>query len=153
MRFPVVLGGLYNGQDKPPTARTSSRDQKMIRTKAGHQLTLDDSDQAQAVRIVTAGGHELILDDQSGSIAVTGNGVSLTLDDQGSITVQASTVNVRANQVNLGTGASASAVLGEALLTTFNTHVHSVPLPVPVVTTPPVTPATPAILSQAVKLI
>ena len=153
MRFPVVLGGLYNGQDKPPTARTTNRDQKMIRTKAGHQLTLDDSPQAQAVRIVTAGGHELVLDDQAGRIVVSGNGVSVTVNDDGSVTVQASTVNVQASQVNLGTGASLSAVLGEALLTTFNTHFHSVPLPVPLPTTPPVTPATPAILSQVVKLI
>ena len=25
MRFPIVIGGLYNGKDKPPTARTASR--------------------------------------------------------------------------------------------------------------------------------
>ena len=130
-----------------------ARDQKMIRTKAGHQLTLDDSPQAQAVRIVTTGGHELVLDDQSGRIVVSGNGVSMTLNDDGSITVQASTVNVQASQVQPGTGASLSAVLGEELLTTFNTHVHSVPLPVPIPTTPPIIPATPAILSQVVKLI
>jgi uncharacterized protein involved in type VI secretion and phage assembly len=161
MRFPVVLGGLYNGQDKPPTARTATRDQKMIRTKAGHQLTLDDSPQAQAIRIVTVGGHELILDDQSGSIVVSGNGVSMTLDDDGSVTVQASdsvtvkanTVSVQAGSVNLGVGASLSAVLGEALLTVFNAHIHSLALPVPIPTTPPVTPATPAILSRVVKLI
>jgi uncharacterized protein involved in type VI secretion and phage assembly len=152
MRFPVVLGGLYNGQDKPPTARTSDRDQKMIRTKAGHQLILDDSPNAQAVKLVTAGGHELVLDDQSGEIVISGNGVSMTLNDDGSVTVQADTVNVRANQVNLATGASASAVLGEELLATFNAHFHSVPLTVPIPTTPPVTPATSLVLSQAVKL-
>ena len=38
MRFPIVLGGLYNGVDKPPTDRTASRDQKLIRTKHGHQV-------------------------------------------------------------------------------------------------------------------
>ena len=43
MRFPIVLGGLYNGVDKPPTDRTASKDQKMIRTKHGHQAVLDDS--------------------------------------------------------------------------------------------------------------
>ena len=38
MRFPIVLGGLYNGVDKPPTDRTASQDQKLIQTKHGHQV-------------------------------------------------------------------------------------------------------------------
>ena len=158
MRFPVVLGGLYNGEDKPPTARTSSSDQKMIRTKAGHQLTMDDSSQSQAIRIVTAGGHELILDDQSGSIAVTGNGVSITLKDDGSISVQASKVtvqatnkvDVQAGQISLGPSASFAAVLGPALVALFDAHFHTLgPLP----TTPPTVPLPPTVLSQVVKLI
>ncbi|HEU5130898.1 MAG TPA: phage baseplate assembly protein V, partial [Pyrinomonadaceae bacterium] len=28
MRFPIILGGLYNGQDKPPTSRSQQQDQK-----------------------------------------------------------------------------------------------------------------------------
>jgi uncharacterized protein involved in type VI secretion and phage assembly len=156
MRFPVVLGGLYNGKDKPPTARTSSRDQKMIRTKAGHQLTMDDSSQNQAIRIVTAGGHELIMDDQSGSIAVTGNGVSITLKDDGSIVVQAdqvkvqaTTVDVQADEISLGTGASFAAVLGTLLVPLFDAHFHTLgPLP----TTPPTVPLPPTVLSTVVTL-
>jgi uncharacterized protein involved in type VI secretion and phage assembly len=157
MRFPVVLGGVYNGQDKPPTARTADRDQKMIRTKVGHQLILDDSPQAHAVKIITNGGHELILDDQSGSITVSGNGVSIMLNDDGSVsvqgttvTVQAQSVSVQAEQVGLGNAPTASAVLGEELLAVFDAHVHLLPIPIP--TTPPVTPAPPTVLSTVVKL-
>lgn len=157
MRFPIVLGGLYNGKDKPPTARTTSSDQKMIRTKAGHQLIMDDSPQNQAVKIVTQGGHELILDDQSGSIVASGNGVSVTLKDDGSVTVQAdtvtvqaTTVDVKAGQINLGTGASFAAVLGDELVALFDAHFHTLgPLP----TTPPTVPLPPTILSTVVKLI
>ena len=158
MRFPIVLGGLYNGKDKPPTARTTSSDQKMIRTKAGHRLTMDDSSQGQAIRIVTAGGHELIMDDQSGSIAVSGNGVSITLKDDGSVSVQASSVTVQASdsvdvqagQINLGPGASFAAVLGDELVALFDAHFHTLgPLP----TTPPTVPLPPTVLSTVVKLI
>ena len=102
MRFPIVLGGLYNGVDKPPTDRTASLDQKMIRTKHGHQVLLDDSPGQEAIRITTAGGHELILDDAGGTVAVTGNGVKITLDDSGTVTVQGATVTVEASQINLG---------------------------------------------------
>ena len=79
MRYPFVLGGLYNGTDKPPTDRTASRDQKLIRTKHGHRVLLDDSPGQEAIRVTTAGGRELILNDVSGTVAVTGNGVKITL--------------------------------------------------------------------------
>ena len=130
MRFPIVLGGLYNGVDKPPTDRTASRDQKMIRTKHGHQVVLDDSPGQEAIRITTAGGHELILDDAGGTVAVTGNGVKITLDDSGTVTVQGTTVTVEAGQINLGASAAAlSPVLGELFMPIFNAHAHALPVP------------------------
>jgi uncharacterized protein involved in type VI secretion and phage assembly len=67
MHFPVVLGGLYNGKDKPPTARSADKDQKLIRTKGKHELLFDDSKNQERVRIKTKGGHEITLDDISGS--------------------------------------------------------------------------------------
>ena len=126
MRFPIVLGGLYNGKDKPPTDRTASRDQKLIRTKHGHQVLLDDSPGQEAIRITTAGGHELILDDVSGTVAVTGNGVKITLEDTGTVTVQGAKVTVEAEQIALGSAAAAlSLILGEEFMAIFNTHVHT----------------------------
>jgi len=162
MRFPIVLGGLYNGVDKPPTDRTASRDQKMVRTKHGHQVVLDDSQGQEAIRITTAGGHELILDDASGTVAITGNGVKITLDDTGSITVQGtnitvegSSVTVEASHIALGSSAAAlSPVLGEEFMAIFNAHTHGIPFP-PVALTIPGTvlpPLTPAVFSQIVKI-
>src|SRR5437016_14680683 len=43
MRQPIILGGLYNGQDKPPSSRQKDKDEKLIRNKGGHRITLDDS--------------------------------------------------------------------------------------------------------------
>jgi phage baseplate assembly protein V len=153
MRFPIVLGGLYNGKDKPPTDRTASRDQKVIRTKHGHRVLLDDSPGQEAIRITTAGGHELILDDISGTVAVTGDGVTITLEDTGAITVQGAKVTVEAGQIALGSSAAAlSPVLGEALVAIFNAHVHTLVPPTSIPTLPPVPLLTPAAFSQIVKL-
>ena len=174
MRFPIVLGGLYNGMDKPPTDRTASADQKMVRTKHGHQVVLDDSQGKEAIRITTAGGHELILDDAGGTVAVTGNGVKITLEDSGTVTVQGtnvtvqgtnvtvqgtnvtvkgSTVTVEAARINLGSAeALLSPILGEAFMLIFNTHTH---VATPIIggpTTPPVPPLTEAAFSQIVKV-
>jgi phage baseplate assembly protein V len=155
MRFPIVLGGLYNGKDKPPTDRTTSKDQKMIRTKHGHQVVLDDSQGQEAIRVTTADGHELILDDASGTVAVTGNGVKITLKDSGTVTVQGSTVTIEADNINLGSSAaSLSLILGEQFMTIFNTHSHALPFP-PVGATVPSTavpPLTAAAFSQIVKV-
>jgi phage baseplate assembly protein V len=155
MRFPIVLGGLYNGADKPPTDRTASRDQKMVRTKHGHRVVLDDSQGQEAIRIITAGGHELILDDASGTVAVTGNGVKITLEDSGTVTVQGTKVTVEAEQIALGSAAAAlSLILGEQFMAIFNAHTHALPFP-PIVATVPGTalpPLTPAVFSQIVKV-
>jgi phage baseplate assembly protein V len=155
MRFPIVLGGLYNGKDKPPTDRTTSKDQKMIRTKHGHQVVLDDSQGQEAIRITTADGHELVLDDASGTVAVTGNGVKITLEDSGTVTVQGTKVVVDATNIALGSAAATlSAILGEPFMTIFNTHSHALPVPPVGVTVPGtvVPPLTPAVFSTIVKL-
>jgi uncharacterized protein involved in type VI secretion and phage assembly len=124
MNEPVIIGGLYNGSDKPPTYHDgTNKDVKMIQTKAGHVVRLDDSAQARAVELKTAGGHDVVLDDQNRKITITStSGHSLVLDDQGAkielsaaggagkltieasgkITLTGTIVTVSAGQVNLG---------------------------------------------------
>jgi uncharacterized protein involved in type VI secretion and phage assembly len=189
MRLPIVIGGLYNGKDKPPTSPTKERDQKMVRTKLGHELLLDDTAKTQRLRLRTAGKHELdfddagqnvtaktsgghsvVMDDKGQKVTVTSSGGhSVVMDDRlnslevrtkggqslkmdgttGTVTVTGTTVTLDASKVNLGGPAAAqSLVLGELFMTLFNAHVHTLgPLP----TTPPVTPMTPAMLSQISK--
>jgi uncharacterized protein involved in type VI secretion and phage assembly len=84
MNYPIILGGLYNGEDKPPSARTKKQDQKMIRTKGKHEILLDDSPNQKRVRIKTEQGHTVDLNDQDKKITITSKqNHSITLDDQG----------------------------------------------------------------------
>ena len=102
MRRPIIIGGLYNGKDKPPSERTDEKDQKMIRTKGKHELLFDDSNGKERVRITTKGehvadlndfekkilikskgDHKVLLDDQNQQISVKSKGGhELLLDDQ-----------------------------------------------------------------------
>lgn len=84
MNEPVVLGGLYNGEDKPPSHHDgTATDVKMIKTQAGHVVRLDDSAGARAIELQTAGGHDIVLDDQHGTITITSaGGHTLVLDDR-----------------------------------------------------------------------
>lgn len=84
MRLPVILGGLYNGKDLPPTARAADKDQKMIRTKGKHELLMDDTSGEERVRVTTAGGHTLDLSDKDKLVNVkTTGGHAVALDDTG----------------------------------------------------------------------
>ncbi len=128
MRFPIVLGGLYNGVDKPPTARKDGKDQKIIRTRAGHEVLLDDGE--KEIRITTA---------QGGTMTVTATG---------DITLDAATVTVKADSIDLGGGATEPGVLGDALLRAFIQHTH----PAPGGATGPASPLPPSVLARKVKL-
>ena len=134
MRMPVVLGGLYNGQDKPPSDRQKDKDQKMVRTKAGHELLFDDSQKERRIKVTTAGAHQLDLDDKDKKVVVkTSGGHQVELDDSGSkvtvktsggqslvldggsgkVTVTGATVVLDASSVQVG-GATASVKVGGA---------------------------------------
>ncbi|MDX3225191.1 phage baseplate assembly protein V [Streptomyces sp. ME19-01-6] len=149
MRYPIVLGGLYNGEDKPPTARTDGRDQKIIRTRHGHEVLLDDTQSKAAVRIKSAAGHVVELDDQGKAIRITAaEGGSVTVTAQGEITLKAPKVTVDSPSIDLGGGATEPLVLGNALLQAFNTHTHpSAAGP----TGPPAPPLTPAVLAKKAR--
>ncbi|WP_245606531.1 phage baseplate assembly protein V [Streptomyces himastatinicus] len=149
MRYPIVLGGLYNGEDKPPTARTDGRDQKIIRTRHGHEVLLDDTESKAAVRITSAAGHVVELDDQGKTIKITAaEGGSVTVTAQGDITLKAPKVTLDSPSIDLGGGATEPLVLGNALLQAFNTHTHpSAAGP----TGPPTPPLTPAVLAKKAR--
>jgi len=170
MRWPVVLGGLYNGKDVPPTARSDTLDQKMWRTKGKHELLMDDTAGKKRLRLKTSAGHSVDLDDQGNKIVVkTTTGNQITLDDggaritvetaggqsitleAGSIKLTAANVVVNATSVKLGgDAATQSLVLGEALMAVYNAHTHNCTAPGSP-SGPPLAPMTPAVLSQVSK--
>lgn len=83
MRWPIVLGGLYNGQDKPSSPRTASKDEKLIRTKAGHQIVLDDTKGSEKIVILDkTGNNKIVIDATDNSIAITATG-KLTISAKG----------------------------------------------------------------------
>lgn len=84
MRLPIILGGLYNGQDKPPTFRAKDKDEKMIRTKGGHQIIFDDTSGSEKISIVDAKGeNSIVIDTVANSITVKSNKGKLVFEGQG----------------------------------------------------------------------
>jgi uncharacterized protein involved in type VI secretion and phage assembly len=101
MRFPYVLGGLWNGTDAMPSERGADGDNhvRLIKSRSGHEFVFDD----------TPGGEKLTIVDRSGNtIEMTSSGIV-----------------IKAQAIKIGSsGASEGLVLGNALMTLFNSHTH-----------------------------
>ena len=89
-RFPLVVGGLWNGATEAPAALGADGNRlKRIRSKNGVTVTLDDRSGQEALVLETPGGQRLTLQDGPGSVTLEdASGNSVTLESAG-ITVRA----------------------------------------------------------------
>lgn len=105
---PVILGGLWNGQDKlPPEGAKAAKGEKPLvrewRSRTGHRLAMYDNADKK-VEIVTAKGHKVVLDDAKTKIEITSSGgLTVVLDDSSKqITIKAgSNVELKSDTGNL----------------------------------------------------
>ncbi|HEX8144693.1 MAG TPA: phage baseplate assembly protein V [Pyrinomonadaceae bacterium] len=68
VRFPYVLGALWNGVDIPPRDNADGKNnERVIHSRSGHELVFNDEEGKEQVSIKTKAGHQLVLDDTSGS--------------------------------------------------------------------------------------
>jgi phage protein D len=84
---PYILGGLWNGKDKPPeplgnVAKNGNVETRVWKSRIGHAITMVDESGKEKVEIVTNKGHIVTLDDgnQKMELKTTG-GLTITLDD------------------------------------------------------------------------
>lgn len=106
-RLPVVLGGLWHGNAAPPESMdgASRNVLKVLRSRNGVKITLDDSDGQERLKLETPGGQSVTLSDGPGQCEVIdANGNRVLLDSSG-IHIQASAkVTVEAGQVEVSAG-------------------------------------------------
>ena len=125
IRFPYVLGGLWSGQAVPPKstgdAVSSGQVQlRVIRSRAGHVITLDDTDGGGGISIVDKSGNKIVIDSGSdkvtistqGDVEVTAQG-SMSLAAQGNLKLHAQgQVELSGTGVTVDGGASTVDVKG-----------------------------------------
>lgn len=90
---PVVLGGLWNGQDQPPTYEVDQGRQKFrsLVSRRGHTVILRDGDDSSTIELTTSDGKlSLVLDESNGEIRLTADGTTkVTISAGGDLAIKA----------------------------------------------------------------
>ena len=106
-RRPYVIGSLWNGKDKPPESMDGAGKnfKKVLRSRNGVKLTMDDADGREQFILETPGGQKLTLKDGPGAVEIVdSNGNSIKLETSG-ITITASAkVTINASMVAVSAG-------------------------------------------------
>lgn len=115
-RRPYVLGGLWNGQDKPPESMDSAgeNNKKVIRSRNGVKITLDDKNGQETLILETPAGQKVTLADSPASLELVdsnGNSVKLeaagiTINCNARFVLSASSVEISAGMVKVDSGMS-----------------------------------------------
>ncbi len=104
-RRPYIIGGLWNGKDKPPQSASSANAIKMIRSRNGVKVTLDDTSGQETMKLETPAGQTVTLKDGPGTITIEdSNGNSIKLETSGVTITAAAKVTVNAPQVAVSAG-------------------------------------------------
>jgi uncharacterized protein involved in type VI secretion and phage assembly len=128
-RRPYVVGGLWNGTDTPPASMDGGgrNDTKVLRSRNGVKVTLDDSDGHETFIAETPAGQKVTLRDGPGVVEIVdSNGNSVTLQPSGitvtasaKVTVTATLIELSANMVTVNAPMSrfSGVVLADTVIT------------------------------------
>jgi phage protein D/phage baseplate assembly protein gpV len=96
-----VLGGLWNGKDAPPYTQAEALKggkvaQRVIASRTGHKIILNDSDDKPSVTIVDKSGNTIVLDSTANKLEITTKGdisvktnANASVEAQGNLTLKA----------------------------------------------------------------
>lgn len=116
MRFPYIVGSLWNGADQAPQTNTDGKnDIRQIRTRKGHKLTFNDG-QKGLVQLELNDGKKLAIDD-NGLVMDDGKGNSVKINSRsGSITIEAvKELNIKAPKISIQASAQMEAKGGASM--------------------------------------
>lgn len=115
-RRPYVIGGLWNGTDAAPESMDGGGNnyKKVLRSRNGVKVTLDDQDGQETFIAETPGGQKVTLKDGPGAVEIVdSNGNSMKLEASGvtitasaKVTINAGTMAISAGMVTVDAGMS-----------------------------------------------
>ncbi len=104
LRFPYVLGALWNGKDKPPLANDDGKnDKRILKSRKQHYLLFNDGAKG-VVELAHEKGRKVVFDDngfvvqdeKGNMVKVDSNSGAMTIEAKGQLNIRAATITIEA---------------------------------------------------------
>jgi uncharacterized protein involved in type VI secretion and phage assembly len=100
-----MIGGLWSKTSPPPETMNTTNNKKVLRSRNGVKITLDDQSGQESFTVETPGGQRVRLQDGPGSLEIMdSNGNSVKLGPSGVIVNASAKVTISAGQVEVSSG-------------------------------------------------
>ena len=119
VRFPYVLGALWNGKDAPPASNDDGKNNvRIIKSRSGHVIKLNDEDGKETIEIVDKSEkNSILIDTASNSIAVTSDKDITLSASNGTIKLNAQKIEINSSGPTKIAAGSTASVEASATLT------------------------------------
>ncbi len=99
VRFPYVVGALWNGKDQPPANNDDGKNNvRLIKSRSGHVIKLNDEDGKETIEIIDKSGkNSLVLDTENNTITLTSEKDITLSAPQGTIKLDAKKIEVKSS--------------------------------------------------------
>lgn len=99
VRFPYVIGSLWNGKDKPPAENGDGKNNvRVIKSRSGHVIRLNDEDGKETLEIIDASGkNSIVIDTARNSITISADKDIVLAAPNGTIKLTAGTIAIEAS--------------------------------------------------------
>ena len=116
VRFPYIVGSLWNGVDKSPVNNADGKnDLRMIKTRKGHKLTVDDGTKGM-VRLELSDGKKLEIDDDGLRLDDgKGNKITFASGSGGVEVVAATSLSIKAPKISIEASGTLAIKAGSTL--------------------------------------
>jgi uncharacterized protein involved in type VI secretion and phage assembly len=110
VRFPYVIGSLWNGKDRAPAGNDDGKNnRRVIKSRSGHVITLNDEAGKETVEIIDASGKNSIV------IDTASNGITISADGDIALSAPNGTIKLAARAVDIESSANANLTAGAGL--------------------------------------
>ncbi|HEV8345115.1 MAG TPA: phage baseplate assembly protein V [Vicinamibacterales bacterium] len=99
IRFPYVVGALWNGKDAPPAANDDGKNNiRLIKSRSGHVVKLDDEDGKETIEIIDKSEkNSIVIDTAKNTITITSDKDITLKAANGTITLDAKEVKTKSS--------------------------------------------------------
>lgn len=99
VRFPYIVGALWNGKDIPPTNNEDGKNNlRMIKSRSGHVIRLNDEDGKETIEIVDKSEkNSLVIDTANNTILITADKDIILSASQGTIKLEAQNLEIKSS--------------------------------------------------------